>query len=186
MAAGRRAALVIRAAGEAASGRLAETYLRIFLARIAQGRGRASALEAERSAAAFASPVHALGAALRIRYDLAGLDDKLAPELRRRFRIGVGAGGEADAEALCARAEPGGICADDATVAAAAGRLDFESRDLGPLRPGAEARACAVAGTLTGRVFRYKPWTTPRRRRAALLAAGAGIAALALALAAEP
>lgn len=163
--------------------RLVDACRKVLLTRIAQGRGRASVFDHDRAVAAFRSPVRALNAALRIQYDLASLNESLAPDKRRLYRIGVGLYG---AEALCVRAAAGGICADDAVRAAAAGRLDFESTDLGPPAPGAEGRMYAIAGRPRGRIFRYRPWTTPGRRRASLVLAGALIAALLTVLATAP
>ena len=140
---GAPAQLVARAAaGPESPPRLADVCRRVLLTRIAQAWGRAEALDEDGAIAEFRSPVRALGAALRIQNDLADLNRDLPPERRRLFRIGVAIGGAA---AHCARAEPGGICADDGVLAAAAGRLDMESTDLGPLR-----RRFARAGARRG------------------------------------
>ena len=171
------------APGAAAAPQLAEWGRRVLLANGARFRGRFSVFDDSRALAEFPSPERALGAALRIQADIAERNADAAEDRRVLYRIGVGAG-EAAASALAARAEPGGICIDDATLAAAAGRLDFASAELGPPPEGSGPRAHAVRGTRTGRVFRYKRWTTPGRRRAALLLAGASIAAVAAALAA--
>lgn len=181
-----RARLAAEAADPDAPERLADTCRKVLLTRVAQAGGRASVFEDDRAAVDFASPVRALGAALRVQYDLAAAMRDLpagAPRYRYRYRIGVGASA-AGAAALCARAEPGGVCVDDAVLAAAAGRLDFESEALGAVAPGSPLRAHAVTGTLTGRVFRYKPWTTPGRRRASLVLAAAVVAAVVAVLAA--
>ena len=183
MSEGAPAQLVARAAaGPESPPRLADVCRRVLLTRIAQAWGRAEALDEDGAIAEFRSPVRALGAALRIQNDLADLNRDLPPERRRLFRIGVALGGAA---AHCARAEPGGICADDGVLAAAAGRLDMESTDLGPLRAGSQVRAHAVASTLKGRVFRYKQWTTPGRRRLSLIVASALVAALIVAMATD-
>ena len=171
------------APGAAAAPQLAEWGRRVLLANGARFRGRFSIFDDSRALAEFPSPERALGAALRIQADIAERNADAAEDRRVLYRIGVGAG-EAAAAALAARAEPGGICIDDATLAAAAGRLDFASAELGPPPGGSGPRAHEVRGTRTGRVFRYKRWTTPGRRRAALLLAGASIAAVAAALAA--
>ena len=126
--------------------------------------------------------MRALGAALRAQDDLdAAMRNLPAGAPHFHYRIGVGAAA-ADAAALCARAGPGGICVDDAVLAAAAGKLDFESEALGAVAPGSPLRGHAVTGALTGRVFRYKGWTTPGRRRASLLLAAALVAAVVAAL----
>lgn len=171
------------APGAAAAPQLAEWGRRVLLANGARFRGRFPVFDDSRALAEFPSPERALGAALRIQADIAERNADAAEDRRFLYRIGVGAGEEA-AAALAARAEPGGICIDDATLAATAGRLDFASAELGPPPEGPGPRAHAVRGTRTGRVFRYKRWTTPGRRRAALLLAGASIAAVAAALAA--
>ena len=172
-----RTYLVAAVAAESARApRLAEVCRKILLTRIAWGRGRASALDDDGAVAEFPSPVRALGAALRIQYDLASLNRDIPAEKRCLYRIGVGIG---EAAELCARARPGGICADDGVIAAAARRLDVECEELGPLHRGSATHAYAVVGTLTGRVFRYKPWTTPGRRRAGLVLVATLIVALA-------
>lgn len=179
-----RARLAAEAADPGAPERLADTCRKVLLTRVAQAGGRASVFEDDRAAVDFASPVRALGAALRVQYDLAAaMRDLPADAPRYRYRIGVGASA-AGAAALCARAEPGGVCVDDAVLAAADGKLDFESEALGAVAPGSPLRAHAVTGTLTGRVFRYKPWTTPGRRRASLVLAAAVAAAVVAVLAA--
>lgn len=179
-----RARLRAEAADSGAPERLADTCRKVLLARVAQAGGRAAAFEDDRAAVDFASPARALGAALRVQYDLeAAMRDLPAGAPRYRYRIGVGASA-AGAAALCARAEPGGICVDDSVLAETSGRLDFESEALGPAAPGSPLRAHAVTGTLTGRVFRYKPWTTPGRRRASLVLAAAAAAAVVAMLAA--
>lgn len=179
-----RARLAAEAADSGAPARLADTCRKVLLTRVAQAGGRASVFEDDRAAVDFASPVRALGAALRVQYDLAAaMRDLPAGAPRYRYRIGVGASA-VGAAALCARAEPGGVCVDDAVLAAADGKLDFESEALGAVAPGSPLRAHAVTGTLTGRVFRYKPWTTPGRRRASLVLAAAVAAAVVAVLAA--
>ena len=178
----RRARLVAEpVAGAASPPRLADACRNALLTRIAQGRGRIGRFDDSRAIADFDSPLRALNAALRLQYDLADANRDLPAPRRFLYRVGVGF---EDAAALCARAEPGRACVDDGVLAAAAGRLDFDSVDLGPLRPGAPARAHAVSGALTGRVFRYRPWSTPGRRRASLVLAGALIAAAVAGLAA--
>ncbi len=168
------------AAGDASSPRLAETCQRVLLTRIVQAKGRIGTLDHDHAVATFASPLRGLRAALRVQQDLAGLNDALPPGKRRRYRIGVGID---SATVLCARAEPGGICVDEDVLAAVVGKLDIESEDAGPIRSGSRRRALAVRSTLAGRIFRYKPWTTPGRRRASLILAGILIAAVVVAIA---
>ena len=180
-----RARLAAEAVDSGASPRVADTCRKVLLTRVAQAGGRATVFDDDRAAVDFASPVRALGAALRAQDDLdAAMRNLPAGAPHFRYRIGVGAAA-ADAAALCARAGPGGICVDDAVLAAAAGKLDFESEALGAVAPGSPLRGHAVTGALTGRVFRYKGWTTPGRRRASLLLAAALVAAVVAALAGD-
>jgi len=96
------------------------------------------------------------------------------------LRIGLAAGANAHADAMRLRdaAAPGEILAAPDIVPAMEGRLDVEKVDISGRRD-AEGRAIegyALTPTLTGQVFRYMPWTSPRRRLIGLLVAGALIA----------
>jgi class 3 adenylate cyclase len=136
---------------------LAEACRAVLAHRIARDRGRARE-EDGTVVAGFASPLAALRCALRIRHDVAALCERLPEGGPCGWRIGVALAGAGEAEAEAARladlAEPGGIC------------VSPQVRD-------------AVAG----RVFRFKPWTSPGRRRAGLVLAAAAVALAVLALA---
>jgi len=96
------------------------------------------------------------------------------------LRIGLagGAGASADAMRLRDAAAPGEILAARDIVPMMEGQLDVEKVDISG-RSDAEGHsidAYALTPTLTGQVFRYMPWTSPRRRLIGLVVAGALIA----------
>lgn len=155
----------------------------VLVHRIVRCRGRAREQAQGTVVAGFRSPLAALRCALRIRHDMAALCKRL-PEARG-LRMGVALAGateaaEAEAARLAGLAEPGGICVSRSVQDAVAGQLDVVFEVVGEAAHG----ALAALPAKTGGVFRFKPWTSPPRRRASLVAAVAltVLAVLALAL----
>ncbi len=96
------------------------------------------------------------------------------------LRIGLAAGPSAHVDAMHLRdaAAAGEILAAKGIVPAIEGRIDVEKVDISGRRDadGRRIEAFALTPTLTSQVFRYMPWTSPRRRLIGLIVAGALIA----------
>ncbi len=126
--------------------------------RIARAGGRAWRRDDGRLSVAFASPLAAVRCALRVRWDMTAMfGDEHA------FAMGV-ALAESEAADLAALSESGLIVSTDVRDTVE-GEVDVNYEPLGD-------SAWHALPRHSGRgVFRFKPWTSPRRRRAGLIAA---------------
>ena len=91
------------------------------------------------------------------------------------LRIGLAAGPSASDQAARLRdaAAPGEILSARDLIPAIEGRVDFDKVDLAGRRDalGRPIDAYALTPAFSGQVFRYMPWTSPRKRQVGLLAA---------------
>ncbi len=163
------------APGAAAPERLVKMACEIVAINVVRFRGKVISSTGDRIVAEFKDPKRAVRAALGMQEYLARLNDGSSASARCPYRIGVGFH---DAAALCTRADVTGICVDSGVRDAVIRRLDVSIRELPVTDAGAGAPAYTVASDLTGRVFRYKRWTTPLRRRVSLIVAGVLIAVI--------
>lgn len=155
--------------------------MQAFVARAGGGpvAGAESGLE-QGVIAGFEDALHAGRCAVRASVEIRKLSRQQGDNDIFGLRIGVAAGGNApsDAKRLRDAAAPGEILAARDIVPAMEGRLDVEKVDISGRRDaeGLPIDAYALTPTLTGQVFRYMPWTSPRRRLIGLLVAAALIA----------
>ena len=128
--------------------------------RIARAGGRAWRRDDERLSVAFVSPLAALRCALRTRWDLTAM---LGDEHGFAMGIAVGESAETEAAALAALTERG-LVSSSATRKAVEGKIDVDyeavSDDAWLVLPRHKGRG----------IFRFKPWTSPWRRRVGLIA----------------
>lgn len=144
--------------------------------RIARAGGRAWRRDDGHLSVAFVSPLAAMRCALRVRWDTTAMF-----EGKHGFAMGIALGDAAEREAadLAALSERG-LVVSTGVRDAVEGEVDVDYEPHGEnmwlTLPRHEGRG----------VFRFKPWTSPRRRRVGLFAAVVMIAATVIALALSP
>lgn len=146
--------------------------------RIARNRGRAETFMDARVIARFPGALGAVRCALAVEADLEEFAQRLAQPASLAVRIGI-AGAVDEAARLAELAPADGLAVSGAVLAEVEGRLDLDVVPLDGGPPG----AVAIASAVRGRVFRFKPWTTRRRRAAGLIAAALVIGAVVIGLA---
>lgn len=123
----------------------------------------------------FDNPLQAAQCAVRAALEIRKLSGQHGDDDVFALRIGLAAG--ADAHTASARlrdaAAPGEILAAPDIAPAIEGRVDVEKVDITGRRDaeGRPIEGYALTPTLTGQVFRYKPWTSPRKRQVGLAVA---------------
>ena len=158
---------------------LTERYLaalQAFIARTGGGAAEGAASSVEQGVfGRFDNPVRAARCAVRAANEIRKLSGKHGDQDLFALRIGLATGADAHVDAVRLRnaAAPGEILAAPEIVPAIEGRVDVEKVDVTGRRDteGRPISAYALTPTLTGQMFRYMPWSSPRRRLVGLAAA---------------
>ena len=183
-------ATVLAASFEAPNRALTERYLAALQAFVARAGGRAP--EGAVSSVdhgvfgKFDDPLRAARCAVRAAVEIRKLSGKHGDQDVFALRIGLAAGPDGHTEAARLRdaAAPGEILSARDIVPAIEGRIDVDKVDITGRRDaaGRPIDAFALTPTLTGSVFRYMPWTSPRKRLFGLAVAAALMLVAALGL----
>ena len=173
-------AVLVATAGAAdtAPAALSKAWAASWSWRIARHRGRAETVSDARVVARFPGALGAVRCALAVEADLEGFAQRLPRPASLAVRIGI-ASAVGDAARLAELAPADGLAVSGAVCAEVERRLDLDAWPLDGGPPG----AAVLARALRGRVFRFKPWTTRKRRAAGLIAAALVVAAVVVGLA---
>ena len=152
--------------------------LQAFIARAGGGAAPGAVSDIDQGVfGGFDTPLRAARCAVRAAVEIRKLSGKFDDQDVFALRIGLATGADAHIEAARLRdaAAPGEILAAPDIIPTIEGRLDFDKVDVTG-RSDATGRpidAYALTPSLTGQVFRYMPWTSPRKRQIGLAVAAA-------------